>query len=475
MSQRSRSRLFLLISALGAVSLSACDWVDSTGSQTAEQAVTQVFLDDALVEGAIFLSENTLARIAATRDTTATEEQTFTWGNTPLLEGRLDVCAAQDDFNMDLAAESLLEACTVSSACDFTFQQVETEDGAPEFRVLAPVLKASVGMRYALTVEDTAGRSRTEDFDFCLIAVNDKPVANDDTFVVIEGTRLVVDANGANLLSNDSDDLDVSNTEYRILEQASIEPEFAASFELRPDGGFTYESNLTDIRADQLDIFEYELSDGVNETSKAQVTLRIVTSNQAPELIDPVPVLFATEDEAFLENLALYFSDPEGNSLTFSFVDDSNLPPAGSLVLDDNGLFSGIPAEDDVGSYVLTLVASDGGRETETTITLEVDAAPLVPENSPPEYEAESVFDQIILLGRSIRTVQPVFEDPDGDELTYSIIGTSDLPTGVEIDENTGTISGRPLARIWVRNLRVEATDPFGESAISESFFIRVR
>jgi len=466
----------MVFCAFGAIALSACDWVDSTGNQTVEQPVTEVFLDDTPVGGAIVLRENAQARITASRDTTAAEDQTFTWSESPLEQGKLAVCENQNGFNLDLAAASLLEACTVPSECNFKFEQIATEDGAPEFRLRSPVLQASVGMRYALTIADSAGRSNTEEFDFCIVAFNEAPVANDDTFVVVEGTRLVVDDSGINLLSNDSDDIDVSNSEYRILPQASVAPESAAFFELSADGdgSFVYESSLTDIRADQLDSFEYELSDGVY-TSRGKVTLRIVTSNQAPELLDPIPVLLATEGEVFAENLALYFIDPEDNDLTFSFVEDDDFPSGGSLVLSEDGLFSGIPAEDDVGSYVLTLVASDGGRETETTVTLEVDAAPLVPQNSPPVYEEETVFDQIILLGRSIRPIEPVFEDPDGDELTYTIAGTSVLPAGVDIDEETGIISGLPLARTWVRNLRVEATDPFGESAVSEVFYIRVR
>lgn len=476
MPQHLRSASCVLVCSLGVISLSACDWVDSTGTQSEQQPVTEVFIDDALVSGAILLRENSPARFTASRDTTTATEQSFTWSDAPLQEGKLDVCSDLNGFNIDIAADSLLDACTDLTQCEFNFEKIVTEDGAPEFRLLTPLLKASVGLRYGLTVEDTAGRSNTDELDFCVTAFNDEPLANDDTFVVVEGTRLVVDASDINLLSNDSDDVDVSNLEFRVLDQPSIAPEFAAFFELSEDGdgGFIYESNLTDIRADQLDSFEYELSDGVY-TSKAQVTLRIVTSNQAPRLIGSVPVLLATEGEVFSENLAAYFIDPEDNDLTFSFVELDEFPSGGSLELDENGLLSGIPADDDVGSYVLTLVASDGGRETETIVTLEIDAAPVVPLNNPPEYEVESVFDQIILLGRLISPIQAIFEDPDEDELTYSIAGASILPAGVVIDEETGRITGRPLSRTWVRNLRVEATDPSGASAISEIFYIRVR
>jgi len=76
-----------------------------------------------------------------------------------------------------------------------------------------PTLDASVGMRYGLTVADANGvLSRTE-HTFCLIAENEAPIAVADTFVVVEGAVLTVTTDGINLLSNDSDDTDVSNTE----------------------------------------------------------------------------------------------------------------------------------------------------------------------------------------------------------------------------------------------------------------------
>jgi len=87
----------------------------------------------------------------------------------------------------------------------------------------------------------------------------------------------------------------------------------------------------------------------------------------------------------------------------------------------------------------------------------------------------DTVFNQIILLGRSIRPVIPEFIDPDGDTLTYAIAGNGELPDGVEIDEDTGIVSGTPTEEVNVRNLRIEATDPSGETAVSDAFYIWVR
>ena len=470
-----KTRVNLCLLALAAcASLSACDWVDSTGAQSVDVPQTELFLDDVPIGGAIPLPENEPSRITANRDTGAIVEQSFQWSETALEQGNLAVCEVVEGYSSELAAESLSEACTDSANCSISFERVDSDDGVADFNVNVPMLRASVGLRYALTVSDTSGRSDVRELDFCLIASNDEPIARDDTFVVLEGAREVFTTNELNLLSNDSDDDDVSNTEFRVLPTPAVEPSSAAFFELGEDGSFTYESDALALTTDLFDSFDYQLSDGVN-VSQATVTIRIVASNQAPQQIDDIPLLVATEGEFFVENLALFFIDPEEGNLSFSFEDSAVLPDAGTLALNSAGLLAGRPAAADVGNYVLTMLISDGGREISSVITFQVVPAPIVPENTAPVYIEDTVFSQTISLGDPILDIVPEFIDPDGDLLTYSIADNDELPEGVEIDEDTGIVFGTPEELIWVRGLRIEATDPAGESDLSDAFFIRVR
>ena len=453
--------------------VSACGWVDSTGTQPGTVTGTEVFLDDLPVGSTILLEEMSVANITATRDISAAVEQIFSWSE-PLEQGNLASCADESDYNVDLAAASLADACTDSEQCSMSFERVATEDNVAEFNLLAPELKAPVGLRYELTVTDSDGRVNSREFDFCLISINEAPLAVNDTFVVLEGQRTVFGTDGRNLLTNDSDDVDVSNTEFRILPEPAQIPSNAAFFELGEDGSFIYESSLAGILNDQIDSFDYQLSDGVH-VSTATATIRIIASNQAPEVIDVIPVLTATEGVPFVENLSLYFLDPEETELTFSFSEESIVPSEGTLALSSDGVLSGIPDEEDVGTHVLVLIADDGGASVEVPITLTIEAAPVAVENSPPEYISGTVFSQTIDLGDPIRPIIPGFFDPDGDTLTFAIAGSNELPDGLEIDEDTGVVSGEPEEATNVRNLRIEATDSFGESASSALFFIRVR
>ena len=464
----------LLSTAWLCLSLSACDWVDSTGTQSSVPSRTEVFLDDTPIGSANAINEKTLVEISANRNAEAADGTTYSWSDSPIDQGDLANCAGFSGFDLNIAAGSLEAACSTDAVCSVAFEPDEDSVSGADFTFLAPELKASVGLRYALTTTTAAGSSSIREYDFCLIAINEAPDANDDTFVVREGVRETFPTAGINLLSNDTDDEDVSNKALTVNPVAAVPPQNAAFFELGTDGSFTYESELEDILTDQFDSFEYEVTDGVF-TSTARVSLRVVARNQAPQQIDEIPNLNAALGVMFVENLSLYFSDPEQGDLSFTLAPGFDLPEGSGISLQSDGVLSGIPVLVDVGSYTLKLLTSDGGQEIESLFVLTVSGVAAGSRNSIPEYVEGSVADRTLFLGAALSPITPEFTDDDDDTLTYSMSGGAQLPAGVTIDDETGVISGRPLARTWVRDLRVIATDPLGFSAISESFFIRVR
>jgi len=200
----------------------------------------------------------------------------------------------------------------------------------------------------------------------------------------------------------------------------------------------------------------------------AEVSVRIIAGNQSPVLLQSPDDYMATVGEFFVEDLSGLFEDPEGLELEFSFIED--LPADGTLALTPEGIFSGTPGAGDEGIYVLTLVADDGVSTTEVLVNLMIEEGT----NSPPEFVSGSVFNQTVDLGDPIRDVVPIFIDPDGDELTYRNARTA-LPDGVELDTETGVVSGVPTEIGFARFLLIEASDPDGETAQSIIFSIRVQ
>ena len=458
--------------------LGACEWVDSAGDSGGTGtpvAVTEVLLDDMPAGDVITLNEQGEARITASRTSATIESSTITWSAESLAEGNLLACDTQNGFNAELAAESLQQACASDTDCEFTFDTVSSDADADEaeFSVRVPALNASVGVSRELSITDQLGNTELSERTFCLIAINEAPVANDDTFVVIEGNVLAVTPQTVNLLTNDSDDNDVSNSLLSILPEAAEAPEFAASFELGTDGSFTYQPSLTGLSEDQFDQFDYQLTDGLF-TSTATATIRIVAANQAPQQIAPIPLQSATEGLLFNIDLSQFFVDPEDGDISFSLSPITPLAVGSGLSLSPVGLLSGIPRQADVGSYALIVSVSDGGLATEANVTLEVNAAPVTVFNRQPVFVGQTVFSQTVLAGVAITPVMPQFTDADGDQLTYSMSGNGILPPGVTINSLTGTISGRSFVAGAYGGLRVRATDPSGAFALSSPFSMTV-
>ena len=472
--QHNRTRL-LFAGVVASLFLTGCNWVDSAGGGGSGGTGTEITLDAIPLGGAAAVLEETTPRIKVARQSLAFD-RAYRFDETPSLEGALDACLSLDGFDADRAADTLTEACSsAEDECRFVAESDVTNSDELAFTLVVPTLRAPVGRRHTLStgrevVAEDGSVSFVEearrDIDFCLLSMNEAPDAGDDTYVLVEGEILDVSA-ADGVLVNDQDDDDAGNQPLRVNPTPVSAPSEATVFELREDGSFTYEFGGSDIRTDLRDVFEYEVTDGSLSTT-AEVSVRIIAGNQAPVLLQSPDDYMATVGEFFVEDLSGLFEDPEGLELEFSFIED--LPADGTLALTPEGTFSGTPGAGDEGIYVLTLVADDGVSTTEVLVNLMIEEGT----NSPPEFVSGSVFNQTVDLGDPIRDVVPIFIDPDGDELTYRNARTA-LPDGVELDTETGVVSGVPTEIGFARFLLIEASDPDGETAQSIIFSIRVQ
>lgn len=439
------------------VLLSACGWVDSTGSGGAdEDSVESQFSQLASVpaesngatsDGANIIDlEATrivqlidLSRVRVTPGLAIDNIVDWTW--TPVAtRSSAANCGRSGDFDNSIAASTLADACSSTEACDLQIDTAMNSSGGTVFDFTVPALQAPVALGYRLSAFAEDGTIYNEFYSFCAISINEAPEAGDDEFTVVSGETRVVRANDTiTLLTNDSDDLDVQNQPLTINTQPLLEPRLTTNFRLLENGGFIYTAPENTDGGTLFDRFQYELSDGMH-TSTGTVTIRIVESNQAPVLVTPLPDLRIVAGQN-LDNdpgldLSEFFRDPDSNSLRFSALAGS-LPMSGNVRITEAGQITGQPEAEDIGDFRVTLVVSDGSTSATDTFTLSIVSDPTTETNESPVIEP---IDMLIVEQGDRINFQVIATDSDGDNLVYSLSNqTADF---LSINENNGRIRG---------------------------------
>ena len=180
-----------------------------------------------------------------------------------------------------------------------------------------------------------------------ILAVNDAPVANDDSDVswaTDEDTLLTVTA--ASVLDNDTD---VENDSLSVS-TADTTSAKGATVSVNPDGTFSYDPSAAstiqalDAGDSDTDTFNYTLTDG-NDTDTATVTIALTGVNDAP--VATGDSYNATEDTTLTINAANGVLDND----TDVDADDANTITAvldtdvsnGTLTLNSDGSFTYLP------------------------------------------------------------------------------------------------------------------------------------
>ena len=453
----------LAVLALCSLLLVSCDSGGSGGS-SANQPVTGISLD----EGSVYtLLEGRRYDVSTggggSGEATVTQ---WSWSADPIAAGPLSQCssvsAGEDTFNTELSANSLEEACAIPNKCSLSFDQLTAaSEGTAQtrFSLQVPILKAPVGLTYQLEAINTLGQRTVRNATFCLISINESPVANNDVFTVIEGEELVVRAGqGISLLSNDSDDIDAGNETLSVLVPALASPSLPSTFSLSENGGFRYNYTPASTLAGGNtieDTFQYQITDGTY-IDTATVTLRIVTSDKPPLQIADLPTTtFISGIDQSLD-LSTFFADPESSELLFAGSFSPALP-SGSLSVDELGMLSGTATNADVGVYTLTVSASDQRATVSGSLQLTVQG------NQPPVFSSlptnvTVAFGQLLSLD-----VSPFVSDPENEALTWSV--STEPASSLVINPESGLITGQ-LSVAGNYTVFVGATDGTGQQVV---------
>ncbi|MDP8238835.1 MAG: Ig-like domain-containing protein [Candidatus Hatepunaea meridiana] len=241
---------------------------------------------------------------------------------------------------------------------------------------------------------------------------------------------------------------DPAHVEIVNLDDVFIDPDTGEDEELE----FSFESAHEELNMgidDQNVLFvepayNFNLPDGVaitvtatdiNEGTETDVFIVVVVPvNSVPEWVTVFDEPVEVDENAELV-LDLEAMDPEEDEITIELVNRGEMPDAAEFT--DNGDGTGTlnweTTYDDEGEYNIVFTASDAELTAElevAIIVLHVNQQPVVA-NAIDDIEIDE-DDELL----EVADLNEVFEDPDGDELTFTIIeGIDEL--NLQIDEET--------------------------------------
>ena len=290
---------------------------------------------------------------------------------------------------------------------------------------------------FTYAVDDGIGGSDQATVTLEVGAVNDAPVAQDDSFSLDEDTSLI----GQSVLADNGSGAD-SDIDGDTLTVSLISDVSNGTLTLNPDGSFDY---TPDADFTGSDSFTYAVNDGHGGTDQATVTLDVGAVNDAPVAQDDSFSLSEdgalTGENVLADNGSGADSDIDGDTLTVSLVSDVT---NGSLTLNPEGTFDYTPDADFSGTDSFTYAVDDGnGGTDQATVTLNVGAvndAPVAQDDSFSLDEDTSLTGENVLADNG----SGAGSDIDGDTLTVSLV--SDVSNGSLTLNPDGTFDYTPDA-----------------------------
>jgi hypothetical protein len=248
---------------------------------------------------------------------------------------------------------------------------------------------------------DGNGGLDTANVTVTITAVNDRPVAVNDTAGTSEDTPVVID-----VLSNDSDPEGDGLTVSEVMQGNN------GSVVNNGDGTVTYSPELN---YNGVDNFTYVASDGHGGLDTANVIISVTESNDRPVTVDDTTS--TPEDIPVIIDVLSNDSDPEGDSLTVSQVmQGSN----GSVVNNEDGTVTFSPDLNYNGVDNFTYVASDGHGGLDTAnVTVTV-----ISSNDPPVISGSPLitFNEDDSLRYAVSNLFNFVSDPDNSDSTLNYL-----------------------------------------------------
>ncbi len=298
-------------------------------------------------------------------------------------------------------------------------------------------------------------------------AVNDPPVADDDTYPATEDTRLDVPAPG--VLANDADpDSPITLTAELVTAPAH------GTLALATDGSFAYTPAADYFGTDS---FTYRAVSGAVTTNVATVTITVAAVNDAPATFD-IPDVTIDQDTS---TLALGFTIADENPATVTLgglSSDTTLVPLAGVVFGGSGAARTVtvtPAAGRSGTATIGVTAIDeGGLATTDTFVLTVRATAAytfvsVQNAPPPSNKTFKAGSAVPMKWYFANGTTPV----DSSQVTHVVTVRGPLPNGPVVTISNTDPGGSSFrydapGKTWYFNLQTK--DAAGKSYVPGTY-----
>ncbi len=298
-----------------------------------------------------------------------------------------DTDADGDNLTAVKVSDPAHGALTLNSNGSFTYSPNANYNGTDSFTYRA---------------NDGQANSNTATVTITITAVNDTPVAVNDSYTTNEDTALNRAAPG--VLSNDTDADGDNLTAVKVSDPAH------GTLTLNSNGSFTY---TPAANYNGTDSFTYRANDGQANSNTATVTITITAVNDPPVAVADT---YSTNRNIVLNVAAPGVlgndTDVEGSALTATKVTN---PSHGSVTLNSDGSFTYTPTANYSGTDSFTYRANDGQANSNTvTVTITINAG----NNAPVAVNDTYTTNEDTALNRAAPGVLSNDTDADGDNIT---------------------------------------------------------
>ncbi len=281
---------------------------------------------------------------------------------------------------------------------------------------------------------DQHGAPATKSFTILVTAVNDNPVAVDDS--------LTIDEDQSGNLNPAGNDTDVDGDSLTVT---SVSTPSKGTAVLEADGSVTY---TPDADVNGSDSFTYTVSDGNGGSDTGTVNITINPVNDTPVLYPPV--VTTSEDTPFAMGsaLATFAHDADGDTLIWVKGSD----PAHGIVTGTGPDWTYTPSADFHGTDTFNIRVEDPSGATSSYRSVEIQVTSV--NDTPVAYPQTVTVDEDTPVGITLGG-----SDADGDLLTYEI-GTGPA---------TGTLTGTGNSRTYTPDENVDTDDSFTYRVVDPS------